>query len=491
MAGGRCPRRWDVILAVGIVMVALTPGWAGAATRQVSPGEPLARAEIDARVRFFGPANVDPANGAVRRDRVILSWAGLSTFAASIAGHVVLLDAYVPQTTHPGYVPTTWRELAALRPEAIFIGHSHFDHLGHAGPIAAATGAVVVGTTEHCDEARATAPPGTHVTCAAPLERATPFGEVVQLDELLGGVQVNLVRHRHSPGLSPESVTDLSLVSSEPGDRGCVGHLEPEVYLEHLPPDSEEARFELQNGLSDLLQGGGDGGVVLHQFRVGDFALVYEDTSAAYDESPDELKTSLAALPATDVLVGSIASLNSGARCMRDPRQYAEALRARMFVPNHHDPYSIQPLSNIAGAAGEELAREFERVPAERRPCLRYLSDPEDYVRPERLTFDIADGDPCTDGVQRPEEAARTPRLRIRTLAGRSSLRVRVRGPGITRLRVDVLRRGRLAGRRRAGPCRGACDVRFRRLRPGVHRVRIVALTRAGTLNATRRVRVR
>ena len=458
----------------------------------VTPGSPLTNEEIGTRQRFFGSANVDPANGAVRRDRVILSWAGLSTFAAAIAGHVVLLDAYVPQTSHPGYVPTTWEELAGLRPEAIFLGHAHFDHLGHAGPIAAATGAVVAGTVEHCEEARATAPAGSHVPCVAPLRRTTPFGEVVRRDELLGGVEINLVRHRHSPGLSPESVSDLSLVSSQPGDRGCVGHLDPRVYLEHLTPDSEEVRFELQNGLNDVLAGGGDGGVVLHQFNVGGFSLVYEDTSAAYDESPAELKASLAALPATDVLVGSVASLNSGARCMRDPRQYAEALRAKMFVPNHHDPYSLQPLSGPAGAAGEELEREFSRVPPERRPCLRYISDPEDYVRPERLTFDLADADPCSEGVQSAGEAAVPPRLSVRALVRRRTLHVRVRGPRVSRVRIDLRSRGRLVARRRVRECRrGVCRARFADLRAGLYRLRVVATSAAGTLHAGKSVRVR
>ena len=47
-------------------------------------------------------------------------------------------------------------ELAALSPEAIFIGHAHFDHAADATPIALASGATLVGTAEQC----ATAVPG-------------------------------------------------------------------------------------------------------------------------------------------------------------------------------------------------------------------------------------------------------------------------------------------------------------------------------------------
>ena len=50
------------------------------------------RATIAARQKWFGLDNVNPNTGAVRTDRVIMSWAGVSTFAASFNGHVVMLD---------------------------------------------------------------------------------------------------------------------------------------------------------------------------------------------------------------------------------------------------------------------------------------------------------------------------------------------------------------------------------------------------------------
>lgn len=56
----------------------------------------------------------------------------------------------------PGYPearsPTSPSELAALKPSHVFIGHGHFDHTADAGPIAAASGAVVVGTATHCPQ---------------------------------------------------------------------------------------------------------------------------------------------------------------------------------------------------------------------------------------------------------------------------------------------------------------------------------------------------
>src|SRR5262249_1902242 len=100
---------------------------------------------IAARQHFFGLDNVDPRTGAVRDDRVLLSWMGVSSFAASFNGHVVLLDAWIPRRGDcvpegvpcPGkwnhsmkYIGSTPDEIAALRPEVYFFGHAHFDHCG-------------------------------------------------------------------------------------------------------------------------------------------------------------------------------------------------------------------------------------------------------------------------------------------------------------------------------------------------------------------------
>ena len=73
-------------------------GSAGGAPAQDADPVPRLRgraATVTARRRVFGAANVDARTGAVRRDRVILSWFGVTNFAMAIRGHVVLLDAWV------------------------------------------------------------------------------------------------------------------------------------------------------------------------------------------------------------------------------------------------------------------------------------------------------------------------------------------------------------------------------------------------------------
>jgi hypothetical protein len=70
-------------------------------------GGPVAASADDARTialrqKYFGAANVDGQTGAVRRDKVIMSWFGVTNFAMAIRGHVVLLDAWVPRGLHSG-----------------------------------------------------------------------------------------------------------------------------------------------------------------------------------------------------------------------------------------------------------------------------------------------------------------------------------------------------------------------------------------------------
>src|SRR3954454_9299796 len=104
----------------------------GGTAAQVSA---VAKSTVAARQHFFGAENVDPATGAVRSDRVILSWFGVSSLALAMKGHVVLLDAYInnvnnatPTSPSDRYVDTSYEQLGDLHPEALFVGHDHGDH---------------------------------------------------------------------------------------------------------------------------------------------------------------------------------------------------------------------------------------------------------------------------------------------------------------------------------------------------------------------------
>lgn len=325
----------------------------------------LPKATVAARRKFFGAANVDPRTGAVRRDRVVLSWFGCASFAMAIDGRVVLLDAWVPRGTHSGRVPTDPAEVAALRPTHVLIGHGHFDHAADAGPIAAATGAVVVGTTSHCAQAASLAPGRIRTrrlrALRAPGDRAGfALGPRVRL---------TAVRHVHS--------------AIKPPDGGQPMLPLPDLLplLTH-PPTLGDALDTLSHQLDQ------EGGSVLYRFQVGGFSLVWHDTAGPLREEAPQVLRMLRRMPRPDVHIGTIQGFNQYTNGLRDPLDYAAAVRGRVFVPTHHDNW-LPPISVRATAYEGALREGIARIPARQRPRVRYLVDPDDYVAPGRLTFRV------------------------------------------------------------------------------------------------------
>ena len=106
--GDRRRSSWLPALLVGVVVLIAGPLTQQAAaksqkvTATAAQAQVLPPASIAARQKFFGTQNVDPSTGAVRSDRVIMSWAGVGTFAASFMGHVVLLDDWIPRAPTAG-----------------------------------------------------------------------------------------------------------------------------------------------------------------------------------------------------------------------------------------------------------------------------------------------------------------------------------------------------------------------------------------------------
>ncbi|MDP9181510.1 MAG: MBL fold metallo-hydrolase, partial [Actinomycetota bacterium] len=176
--------------------VALTLVAGGIAVAAVTKSSRLDTRAIALREKLFGPANVDHRTGAVRRGVVILSWTSVMTYAAAIDGHVVLLDAWVARGEHSGYVPTSAAELAAIKPEFVIIGHSHFDHAADAAQIALESGAPIVGTPEHCDQIRSQALSewgSDKVRCVAAAPRGAPFAVTTKV-KLWKGIGLTTVK---------------------------------------------------------------------------------------------------------------------------------------------------------------------------------------------------------------------------------------------------------------------------------------------------------
>lgn len=353
-------RRFTLLLTTLAMGMAFAPGPA--------PADPV----VAARQRFFGLENVDPRTGDIRQDRAIFSWFGVTNFAAALNGHVVLLDAWVPRGEYSGYSPTSPDELAALEPEAIFIGHSHFDHAADASAIAAASSAAIVGTPEHCDQIRRQAPAGAMIECVDAVERGAAVGAQGTLDGLLSGVDILALKHVHSAAEPPDT-TDPHLPAGAPPD--------PTVTLYHLPAPQDTEH--LARHLAD-----GENGTLLYRFEIGNLSVVWHDSSGPLKEVAPKVLQTLAGLPPTDVQMGAIMGFNQVTNGFRDPRMYVEAIRPTLYVPTHHDNWA--PPITTRGENYEPILRdELSRIPPERRPIVRFISDPQDYVRPEVLTFDV------------------------------------------------------------------------------------------------------
>lgn len=330
------------------------------------------RQTIAARRRFFGPEAVDPVSGAVRADQVLVSWFGCASFAVALGGVVFLLDAWVPRGATSGYVPTTPEEVAALDPAAIFIGHGHFDHAADAGAIARASGAVVHGTAEHCATVRKQVA-GAELSCKELGSSSSSPGERHDF-ELAPGISVTAIRHLHSARTPRHEGHDAS---SPVRPRPCL------CDIRTYPPNRADAGHLARNLFAP------EGGVLLYQFRLGDFVLTWHDSSGPLLDRAPQVLEGLRGLPASDVHIGAVQGFNQFTNGLRDPRSYVEALRPKVFVPNHHDNWL--PVMTARGEAFRNpVHEELARIPEDARPEIRMLFDRADYLWAGRLAFDLA-----------------------------------------------------------------------------------------------------
>ncbi|MFS3129187.1 MBL fold metallo-hydrolase [Nocardioides sp. Bht2] len=356
--------------AVGVAAAIVSTGRAAQAA-PLGSAAPSARRRrmIRARQRFFGTRMVNPRTGALSADRLVVSWLGCTTYAVAFGGRVLLLDAWLPRGAHEGRVPTAVTEVAALAPSAIFVGHGHFDHARDVGDLARLSGATVVGTKEHCALAQELA--GVPIRTRALGAEADPLGTVHRFRTV--GLNVTAIRHPHSSPRMPDlsdphlpllPLPDLSAALSHPTSLGTI--------------------FDTLGHANDP-----EGGALLYQFRYRGFRLLWNNSIGPVKELAPSVPTAIAALPRSDVHLCAIQGFGQITNGMRDVGTYAAAARARLLVPGHHDDWGVPVIATQASPYRTPLEEELAKIPARRRPKLRWMTDPEDYLRPERLTFRI------------------------------------------------------------------------------------------------------
>ncbi len=281
----------------------------------------------------------------------------------------MLLDAYVardggvliqgqPLGIWPSikYIGTTPEELAALKPELVLLGHTHFDHAGDLPTVIRANpGIVVAGAAEHCTDIKNEVP-DVPFECVSMFPAGAPNGTLTPLfGDPIRGVQFTAVKQPHSsapanPATDPpfgwnlpncSADTDYPVEPNEPLAWGA-----PNVG----PPSGSIA--------------------VMWQIRVGRFAIAWQDTAGYIDQN---VINAFRSLPQTDVRLASVVVSGRNALALNNG-----VLRPKLFLPVHHD------------ACGYLIKKDLETfvagLPESVRPMMRFMADPSDYLKP--IVFD-------------------------------------------------------------------------------------------------------
>jgi hypothetical protein len=320
---------------------------------------------VAARQKFFGAENVNPNSGRVDDGKVILSWLSNSSFAASIAGHVVLMDTYITRLeVAPGRTPIVIKDLVDLKPEAILVGHGHFDHADNAAYIAAKTGATIYTTEETCaamqvDFARELSDPviqGNPITAfphraSLACKNVTTSGslpgtQIVKLNFLEPDACVIAFRHLHSVAVPvdptwPRAPVPSTYYAADPRDPGLFPAGTPLT-----PGQSGTLAGQMNIATSG---GNGPGGPIPLFFdfvlRNGKhFTLVWHNSAGALKEGlgsgwpigtpadGQRIVNIMKSLPATDVDLGTIATADFDNNTYRDPFAYIRALNPKIYI---------------------------------------------------------------------------------------------------------------------------------------------------------------
>jgi hypothetical protein len=383
-------------------------------------------ATVAARAKVFGPEHVNPDTGEVSKDLVIFSWITNASFAASVKGRIVLLDTFVTRLeVTAGRTPFVIQDLVDLHPEAIFLGHGHFDHADNAAYIAGKLGIPIYASTETCDNMQLDAVKifgaGSSVSCTSVTSRGSlPGSEIAKIDQLEPVATIRAFKHLHSTNTAPQDTTFPPVVVNVPVNGTCA-----------VPCNLADARdsslFPAGVPLSTVLDistsrtGFGGPIAIYYSFRLhGDnhFTFVWHNTTGALREGcalPNNVPGTSPPVPSqpgqaangcfgvaigqklanlmhtmgpTDVEIGSVVSLGYGINGERDIVDYNTHIAPKVFIPNHITAVAVES-SSLEWKVGYLMEQNAMSIPASSRPELLWLVDPNDYLRP--LVFDPSD----------------------------------------------------------------------------------------------------
>ncbi len=391
---------------------------------------------IAARQKFFGFENVDSKTGDVDPTKVIFAWITNASLAVSVEGRVLLLDTYLnrlevaPQFGEVDLrrTPISVSDLQDLKPEAIFLGHGHFDHADNAAYLAKQLNIPIYSTPETCnvmqlDIARMAADPNTAnggvpiiknakpVTCIPVVTAASvPGTEVNRINQLEPLACIIVFKHIHSSSVPTDPTFPLfipvqnsdpreaqiypPLLCAQPhapsgpgGLQGCAGN--------SAAVPAVAGQVDTTTTGNGSVAGSPGGPISLfYQFVLRDannFTFVWHNTTGALKEgngsdpglpSPAvgaHLFAIMDALPHTDVEIGSIVSLGAPTNGVRDPILYQSHLLPKVYIPIHET--DATPISSSLQFKRVYL-QAMSAINFQNPPDARWLVDPDDYLKP-------------------------------------------------------------------------------------------------------------
>jgi hypothetical protein len=388
---------------------------------------------IAARQKIFGVENVNAKTGKVRDDRVIFSWLTNATFAAAIKGHVLMLDTFVTRLeVTPGRTPFTIQDLVDLQPEALLLGHGHFDHADNAAYIAQQTGAVIYATPETCDNMHIDATNNFDngytlvraVTCKTLTTRGSlPGAEIVQINDFEPAISISVFKHLHSTNTGVNDPDAVPISATVNG--ACTPTRKGNTFPCNLQDPRDPALFPMGTPLSTVMNiatartGAGGPISLFYVFTVSDnggkFKFAWHnstgdiiDSCALPNNNPDTgqpfepeqdvngcfptakvngktVGANLAAIMdkigPLDVDLGSVVSLGFSQNGERDIVSYLQHLKPAIFIPNHVTAVAVEG-SSLEWKVGFFDALKAANIPQTMWPQLQWLVDPNDYLRP-------------------------------------------------------------------------------------------------------------
>jgi L-ascorbate metabolism protein UlaG (beta-lactamase superfamily) len=357
---------------------------------------------VKARQFFFGAENVND-KGEVDKSKVIFTWLTNATFAASVKGHVIMLDTFIHRAeAAPGRTPFVVEDLVSLKPELIFLGHGHGDHADNAAWLSAKLGIPIYASAETCIDLQADARKyfnlgaidTNKVECHDVTSFASePGAELVHIGAMEPTVSITAFRHLHSGTSSPETGFPITPVSNiaDPRDpqiyppgvahsfttTGVVGG-PVSIYYQFVVHGENEFTFVWHNTTGDLVNG-----CTIDKGWTPTTGI----SNCWGPRVAAQVKARIEALSKTDVEFGSFVSLGFAVNGMRDPIQNSAALMPQVWIPIHQTNAALPTSApEFEAAYLKQLEQMVPALAPAQRPEARWMIDPVDYVKP--MVFD-------------------------------------------------------------------------------------------------------